>query len=247
MNVTGIKTDKITADSVSLRDILEKYISSFEENSVLAVTSKIISICEGRIVKTGTIDKHELIEKESDFFIPPSESKYDVTLTIKRNLLIPSAGIDESNGNGYFILWPSDPQTTANRVREYICKRFGLEKIGVIITDSRTSPLRWGTTGTSLAHSGFSALNNYIGKPDIFGRLLEMTKANVADSLAESAVLVMGEGREQTPLAVISDIPFVQFQSRNPTDEEIKNLNIEINDDVYAPILTSVKWKKKRL
>ena len=245
MIVVSIKTDKITPQSATLEGILDKHISFFEEKSILAITSKIVSMCEGAVVKTGVIDKHKLIEREADLFLLPSESKYDVTLTIKRNLLVPSAGIDESNGNGYFILWPPDPQATANWIREYLCKRFRRKHVGVIITDSRTSPLRWGTTGAALAHSGFSALNNYIGKPDIFGRLLQMTKANIADSLAESAVLVMGEGREQTPLAIISDVPFVQFQERNPTDEEINNLKIEIEDDVYAPILTGVKWKKK--
>jgi F420-0:gamma-glutamyl ligase len=39
-----------------------------------------------------------------------------------------------------------------------------------------------------------------------------MTKVNVADALAAAAVLVMGEGSEQTPLVVIGDVPFVTFQ-----------------------------------
>lgn len=245
MQVTSIKTQKVT-DKGDLLKFLDKHISEFHEHWVLVVTSKIISIQQGRVVKTESVDKHDLIEKEAEYFIPPSQSKYDVTLTIKHNLIVPSAGIDESNGNGYYILWPSELQKTANEIREYLCKRFALEEVGVIISDSRTSPLRWGTTGAALAHSGFAALNNYIGQPDIFGRLLEMTKANIADGLAVSAVLVMGEGKEQTPLAVISDIPFVTFQGRNPSDDELKNLEINIEDDVYAPILTVASWKKKK-
>jgi putative folate metabolism gamma-glutamate ligase len=241
MKVTSIKTEKITSTG-PLTKILDTYISEFPENSILVITSKIVSICEGRVVKTNDADKHKLIEKEAELFIPPSESKYDVTLTIKHNLIVPSAGIDESNGNGYFILWPSDPQKTANDVREYLVRRFNISHAGVIVSDSRTSPLRWGTTGAAIAHSGFSALNNYIGTPDIFGRLLEMTKANIADGLAVSAVLVMGEGKEQTPLAVISDIPFVQFQNRNPSEKELKDLMISMKDDVYAPILTAASW-----
>jgi dihydrofolate synthase / folylpolyglutamate synthase len=244
MNIHAIKTEKITPGA-SLNGIIDTYVTDLRENSILAITSKIVSICEGRMIKTDAADKHELIEKEADLFLPPSQSKYDVTLTIKRNLLVPSAGIDESNGNGYFILWPSDPQASANRVREYVCKRFNVKHAGVIITDSRTSPLKWGTTGTMLAHSGFIALNNYIGKPDIFGRLLEMTKANIADSLAGSAVMVMGEGNEQTPMALIRDVPFVQFQSENPTQKELDDLKICIDDDIYAPLLNGVKWKKK--
>jgi putative folate metabolism gamma-glutamate ligase len=245
MNVTAIKTEKIVLKSGDLFTLLDKYISSFKEKSVLAVTSKIVAICEGRVVKIGSMPKNHLIEKEAEFFLPPSQSKYNVTLTIKQNVLAASAGIDESNGNGYYILWPKDPQETANTIRNYLCKRFSISHAGVIITDSRSFPLRWGTTGVSIAHSGFKALNNYIGTPDIFGRIMEMTKSNVADAISESAVAVMGEGKEQTPLAIIGDVPFVQFQKRNPTQNEIASLRIGIHDDLYAPLLTAIPWKKR--
>jgi len=244
MNIYVIQTDRVTKDTGGIDTLLDKSIQTLEENSVLVVTSKVISICEGRIVKIGSINKDTLIENEAEYYLPHTKSKYDVTLTINHNLLVPTAGIDESNGNGYYILWPKDPQKSANRIREYVVKRFSLTNVGVIITDSRSSPLRWGTTGVALSHSGFLALNNYIGEPDIFGRTLTMTKANIADGLAMGAVTIMGEGREQTPLAIITDVPFVQFQKRNPNKEEIKGLRINIVDDVYAPLLTMADWKK---
>jgi dihydrofolate synthase / folylpolyglutamate synthase len=245
MNVAAIKTEKIVSTSGNIFTILDKYITEFNEKSVLAVTSKIVAICEGNIVQIGKTSKDSLIEKEAEYYLHRTINKYDVTLTIKRNLLAASAGIDESNGNGYYILWPKDPQKTANAMREYLCKRFSLKYAGVVITDSRSFPLRWGTTGVSIGHSGFAALNNYIGSPDIFGRTMQMTKSNVVDALAESAVAVMGEGVEQTLLAIICDVPFVKFQDRNPTKEEIEGSHIDINDDLYAPLLTAVPWKRK--
>lgn len=244
MNVIALKTQKIVPGRISLYEILNKYLKTFEENSVLAITSKIISICEGRVVKTNGIDKEELVEKEADLVLEGYNSKYGIVLTIKNGLLVPTAGIDESNGNGYYILWPQNSQETANDVRKYLCKRFRIKKAGVIITDSKTTPLRWGTSGVAIAHSGFLALKDYIGKPDIFGRKLKVTKANMMDALAASAVLVMGEGDEQTPLAVIMDIPFVKFKDRNPAKKELEDLKISISDDLYAPLLKSVKWKK---
>ena len=54
----------------------------------------------------------------------------------------------------------------------------------------------------------------------------------------------MGEGDEQLPLAVITNAGFVHFQKRNPTKKELENLKIELEDDVYASFLTSVKWRK---
>ncbi len=247
MHITSIKTNKVIRGQDVLVDILDRYLKTCPENSVLAVTSKIVAICEGRVVSVTDTDKDELIKQESDYYLPRTASKYDTMLTINRNILIPAAGIDESNGNGYYILWPADPQKSANTVREYLKKRFGLHQVGVIITDSKTTPLRWGTTGISLAHSGFAALNSYIQKPDIFGRNLKMTKANVTDALSAAAVLAMGEGNEQTPLALMEDLPFVKFQPRNPIQKELQELHIALEDDVYAPVLMGARWKKGKV
>mgnify|MGYP001588028915 CR=1 FL=1 len=244
MKIFSIKTHKIKPYKQNLFAILDKYLTSLNEESIFVITSKIVSICEGRVVKLGEIDKKELIKKEAEYFLPPEKNKYNITLTIKGNFLIPTAGIDESNGNGYFILWPKDPQETANEVRQYLKDKFFIKKLGVIITDSKTAPLRWGTTGVGIAHSGFAALKNYIGKPDIFGRKLKVTKANVLDALAVSAVLIMGEGKEQTPLAIIEDIPFIKFQNRNPSKKELKDFRIDMKDDLYGPLLDSLKWKR---
>ncbi len=244
MKVTPIKTHKITEKSKNLFAILDKYVPSMKEGSVLAITSKIIAICQGRIIKDEGQSKDELVEKEADLFLLASENKYGVSISIKDNLMVASAGIDKSNGNGYFILWPENSQQVANKVREYLSKRFKLKKVGVIITDSKGTPMRWGVVGAGLAHSGFSALNNYIGTPDIFGEILHVTRVNVVDGLSAAAVLEMGEGKEQTPLAIIEDLPYVQFQDRNPTADELKNISISLDEDIYGPILKRAPWKK---
>ena len=88
------------------------------------------------------------------------------------------------------------------------------------------------------------ALKDYIGSPDIFSRTMHVTKSNIAEGLAASCVLVMGEGNEQTPIATISDVPFIDFVDRNPTPNELKFLLIDKDDDVYGSILGSVPWKK---
>ena len=74
--------------------------------------------------------------------------------------------------------------------------------------------------------------------------LKKLSKVNVVDALATAAVLQMGESNEQTPLAIITDVPFVQFQNRNPTEQELQALPISIEDDVYAPLLQSTAWIK---
>jgi dihydrofolate synthase / folylpolyglutamate synthase len=244
MKVIPIRTHKITAKDQNLIKILDKYLVSLEERSILAITSKIVAITEGRLVQMSKVDKDELIKQESQFYLPREANPYNVSFTIAHNMLAATAGIDESNANGHYILWPKDSQKTANTIRVYLKKRFNLKNVGVIITDSKTSPLRWGVTSVALAYSGFQPLKDYIGKKDLFGRKFEFEKLSIIDSLAGAASVVMGEGAEQTPLAVINDLPFVKFQDRNPTSKELKDLCISIDEDLYGPFLKQVKWRK---
>lgn len=244
MNVTPVKTHKITIKDKDILEVLDKYLPALAENTVIAVASKIIAICEGRIAKMGEVEKDTLIEKEADFFLPRSGNKYGVALTITQNHLVATAGIDESNGDGYYILWPKDLQKSANTIREHLKKKHTVKNIGVIITDSRTTPLRWGVTGLAIAYSGINPLHSYVGQGDIFGRTMEFTQESIVDGLASAATVTMGEGAEQTPLAIITGIPFVEFQDRNPTQEELDRLKIEPSNDLYAPLLTNVPWEK---
>ena len=244
MQIKAIKTEKITPGSIGLFELLDKYISQLEDGSIVAITSKVVSICEGRVVPVSEANKDDLIKQEADMYLPKETNNYNLYLTIKNNILAVSAGIDESNANGYYVLWPKDPQDTASKVRNYLKTKFNLKKLGVIITDSKTTPLRWGVSGIAIAYSGFKPLKDLIGTPDIFGRNLKMTKVAVMDNLAVAAAQVMGEGNEQTPIAVITDVPFVDFQDRNPTTEELNELKISIEDDVYAPILKGAKWNR---
>ena len=244
MIVTPVKTHKITQKDKDILKILDRYVKKLSEKSIVAITSKIISMTEGRIVKIGDVDKDELIKKESMYYLPRTDNPYNVSLTITRGTLVATAGIDESNANGFYVLWPKDPQKTANKIREYLIKKFNLKNIGVIITDSRTTPLRWGVTAIAIAYSGFKPLKDYIGKKDIFGRTIEYTKMSIMDNLAGACALVMGEGNEQTPIAVVQDIPGIVYQSGNPTKKELKEIQITIEKDLYGPLIKSVNWKK---
>ncbi len=245
MIVTAYKTKKVVTGS-QLLPLLDKYLPRLQEQSVVVVTSKIISICQGRVVKNdGSVDKKRLIQCEADLYMEDAANeKWGIILTVKNDTLVASAGIDESNGNGYFILWPEDPPRAAREIWQHLRQQHGVKDLGVIITDSHTAPLRWGTSGIGIAWCGFEPLHSYIDTPDIFGRNLHVTKASVLDGLAAAAVLVMGEGKEQTPLAVVTDVPFVQFTDHSPTAQEIKNFHITLTEDIFAPLIDSPRWKK---
>lgn len=247
MKVTAVKTHKIIPQKdTDLYKILDQYLPNLKEKTIVAISSKIVAICEGRFVPTNESKREDLVPKEADYYIPADLNKYGVTVSIKENILVASAGIDESNGSGFWILWPKSPQQSANKIREYLKKKFNLKNVGVIITDSTMSPLRGGTKGISIAHSGFLPLKNYIGTPDLFGHQLKVTKANIADSLAASAVLVMGEGAEQTPIVVIEDTPSLEFVARNPKNSELAELKYKMEDDIYSSFLLNAPWEKGR-
>lgn len=200
------------------------------ERSILAITSKIVSLAEGCLVPLESIDKKSLIKREADVYL--GEIGHGVSLTIKHGLLVAAAGIDESNSeNGDYIVYPRDPYASAENLRKGLMKRLGLRELGVILTDSRTGPLRLGVVGVSLSYAGFHPLRNMIGQNDIFGRPLKMTKINLTDSLAAAAVLMMGEAAEKCPLAVIQNPP-VEF-----TDTPARSdLEVSPSEDMYLPL-----------
>ena len=73
-----------------------------------------------------------------------------------------------------------------------------------------------------------------------------MEQLNIMQSVTAGAVMEMGEGDEQTPLGLVSDIQNIEFLDHVPTETEIAALQIEMEDDAYAPILEKADWKKGR-
>lgn len=244
MNVTSVRTHKITARDKSLNHILDQCIKKLDERSIVVIVSKIVAITDGRVLNPENVNKDELIKKEADWYLPKELHKHGFYITIKNNYLTYSSGIDESNTNGKIALWPKNAQITANMVRAHLQKKFKIKQIGVIITDMAAIPLKWGLIAGALSYSGFEPLKDLRGKPDVFGRKYEFTKVGILNGLAAAAGVVMGEGNEQTPIGIITDIPFVEFVNRNPTKAELKAQIIEPSEDLFGPLLTSVAWKK---
>ena len=194
------------------------------------VTSKIVAIAEGRVADGK--DKEKLIRQESTHALKTKR----VWLTIKDGMLIANAGIDDSNGNGKLVLLPKDSFKSANKIRSSLLQNYKIRKLGVIISDSVVMPLRAGVVGIALGYAGFKGVRDYRGKKDLFGRKFKFSQTNVADSLATAAALVMGEGAECKPLAVISDAPVIFSIT---TDK--KEIQIPTKDDMYKPLLSVLK------
>src|SRR3990167_8860098 len=241
MNIQPIRT-RVFTESEDLVQFIVQHVPVLKNGSVLAVTSKIVALAEGSVVRaTNARAKEAIIRAESEWQLQAKHGK----LTLKDGLLMWNAGIDESNAKGNIILLPKDSFKVAEQLRRKLSKLYKVKLLGVVITDSRVMPLRAGVVGVALGYAGFRGLRDYRGKDDIFGRKLKFTQTDIADSLATAAVLVMGEGKEQKPLCVIEDAP-VEFSEKINR----KELTIAPKDDMYRPLFgkmpkTAVRKKRR--
>lgn len=237
-----VRTRRILPPKDDFSDVLD-HLPRLRERDIVFITSKILAIHQGRCVKIGSADKKRLIKREAEAFVPSRHRYGDFLLTIKDSTLIPSAGIDESNGNGYYILWPRHTQKLLKEIRDRLIKKNRIRKLGVVATDSHTTPLRWGVMGISIGSVGIEPLADYRGKKDIFGRRLKYTQANVVDTLSAIAVLLMGESGERTPIAILRSAPNVQFTNKDTR----KNLLIPPKKDIYSPLLGQFRAKHSKI
>jgi len=231
MQIKAIKT-RIFHENEDLFSFIFKYVKKIPEKSVLVVTSKVVSLAEGRTIEyKNKKQKVELIKKESSLAI---NTKL-VWLTIKDGIVMADAGIDESNGDGQLIFLPKKSFFSAKKIRALLCAKYKVKNLGVIISDSGLVAFRSGVIGLALGYAGFKGVKSYKGKKDIFGRKFIYQKVNVADSLATAATLCMGEGNERQPLVLVKNAPVIFTAKTNK-----KEINFKKKEDIYAPLFNKI-------
>lgn len=249
MRATPLSSRPFVPPRDDLRAHLCESIEAIPERSVLAISSKVVAIGQGRCVAIPEgadpkAFKDEVAIREAEYYIPRPVSTQSASrlFTLKDHTLIGSAGVDESNGNGYLILHPEDAMGAAHEIRAFLAEHFDVQELGVLITDSTSTPMRNGTIGITLGYAGFRAQYDYRGTPDIFGRLVRSERMNVADCLASVATVSMGEGGECTPFVVIDDIPHIEF-AETEADDPFLTLSVSLEEDVFSPFFKDAPWQ----
>lgn len=234
MQLISLKTRIMNPPKDDLFGVLDGVDFDFHEKDVFVVTSKVVSIHQGRtVLNDGSVTKDELIEREAEAILAHRKvAGGQVIVTRKNHTIISSAGIDESNANGYFVLWPEHIQDFAKELQQYLKSRFHVKQCGVVITDSHSTPLRYGAIGVGIGFYGFIPIKDYRGHEDIFGRKFQVQRANVVDGIAAAAVLAMGEGAETTPAAIVRGLEGVDFVEGDFYDHWF----VPENEDVYYPM-----------
>jgi F420-0:gamma-glutamyl ligase len=228
MIIRAVKTG-IFKEKQNLADFVCGHIPEIKDKSVIAVSSKIAALAQGRTAPRRLMDK--LIKNEAQYYKKTALCYF----TIKDAMVMTNAGIDRSNIKDKISLLPKDPYKTADDLRKILLKRYKVKNLGIIITDSMILPLRAGVITAAIAYSGFKGVKNYIGKKDIYGRKLKMTLVDAADSLAAAAGVTMGEGAEKTPLAVIEDAPVRFINETNPGE-----IKYPLKRDLYYPFFKTL-------
>lgn len=243
MKFISVTTRAFLPPRDNIYDLLDKYLPRLVDGDIIVITSKVLAIHQGRCVKIKpAVKKDELIKKEADAYISRRRVPLRaVILTLKQHTLIPSAGIDESNGNGYYILWPRKVNSLLKEIHRYLRRKHHLKRLALIATDSHTIPLRYGVIGISIGFYGLEPLFDYRGKEDIFGKKLIMTRSNIVDALAAMSVLLMGEAKERRPIFIIRGAKFITFTKKDTW----RDLIIPQQIDLYAPLLKAFRQHGK--
>lgn len=220
----GIKTPIIKAGD----DLVQVLEASLQAAGIVPVNGDIfvlaesaVGTAENRIVDLAGIrpgeralslgEKYGIDPREMELVLQECDELFGgvfgAALTITKGVLSPNAGIDASNApEGHVVLLPKDPRKSSESIRKGLEQRYSC-RLGVIIGDSRTQPLRLGCTGIALGVSGFVPVEDARGTNDIYGKPLRITYKAVADNLVSAAELIMGEAGETVPCVLIRGAP----------------------------------------
>lgn len=227
MQLIPIKTRVVNPPQDDLFEVFDESLKDIQEKDIIVISSKIVAIGEGNCVPVEGTDKQALVEAEAELAIP--RAYWPSPLTIKCNAFIGTAGIDESNAAGYFVLLPKNPFESAEKIYNYIKEKYKLREFGVVISDSHSSPLRRGATGISIGYWGFAPTINHVGEEDIFGRELRIEVTNLVDGIAAGANVVMGETDERQPIVIARGVPSVTYVDGNKKDDHM----VALEEDTF--------------
>jgi len=204
-----------------IADALEREGIRLQDGDVLVVAQKIVSKAEDRFVALATVTPSarateiaretgkdprlvEVILSESKRVV---RTRRDLIIVEHRlGIVLANAGVDQSNVGSdaahRVLLLPRDPDASARALRDTLATRYGCD-IAVVVNDSVGRAWRRGTVGIALGAAGLPSLLDLRGQPDMFGRQLRSSIVGLADEIAATASLMMGQAAEGRPVVLI--------------------------------------------
>lgn len=231
-------------------DDLDSEGFELEDNDVLVVSQKIVSKADGLLVdlasmkpgpKARLLAKRtgkdarlvELILRDSSRVLRADHQA--IIVQRKDGFVCLNAGVDKSNvdGKATYSRLPENADSSAHKLRIRLEELSG-KQLGVIIADTFSRPFRVGQAEFALGVSGIEPIVDYRGQEDLFGYKLRFKFVGLGDEIAAAAELVMGQGTEQTPVAIVRGLP--RF-TRRESDGASKKLLLGRKRDLFSRIL----------
>lgn len=198
-----------------LAALLAAAAGRFADGDVLVVAHKIVSKAEGRTVDLDDVQpgeralalgtEHgkdprlvEVILGESTEIV---RSRPGVLICrTHHGYVCANAGVDQSNAGGRVVLLPRDPDASARALRARLRELTGVAP-GIVVADSFGRAWRLGQCDVAIGVAGLAPAEDWRGRRDANGRVLEATVIAVADAAAAAADLARAkDGREPAVL-----------------------------------------------
>jgi coenzyme F420-0:L-glutamate ligase / coenzyme F420-1:gamma-L-glutamate ligase len=179
--------------------------AELSDGDVLVVAHKVVSKAEGRVRRLDEIEPGErastlarehgkdprlvqaVLDESAELLRAVDGTLICVT---HHGFVCANAGVDQSNASeeGELLLLPQDPDGSAARLRAGIAELLGVRP-AIVIADSFGRAWRLGQADVAIGVAGLAPLDQWIGRPDAFGRELRVTSIAVADCVAAAADL----------------------------------------------------------
>jgi len=222
---------------------------SIEDGDILVVAQKIVSKAEGRVFQLEDIKPSErareiakITWKNPNFVELVLREAQKIVKTSPETLIVETedgivcinAGIDKSNveGEDSYALLPKDADESAKKIRKGIMELTG-KRVAVIISDTYSRPFRKGQVDFAIGVAGINPFKDYRGKKDLYDYVLKVKNIAVVDEIAAAAELVMRQGSEGIPVAIVKNLNRAELTERC----SIKDLFISKQEDLFKGTL----------
>ncbi len=200
-------------------DATEKQKTPLQDKDIIVITHVAVSKAEGNVINLDEVVPSkraeeiaqktrkdpalvEVILRETKEIIRIGQNS--IITETKSGIICANAGVDRSNvaGNRNVVPLPKNPNASAQNIRQEIKRLTGVN-VAVIISDTHGRPFRMGEINVAIGVAGIKPIRDRRGEKDLFGYVLRIKQTNIADELASSAELVIGQANEGVPVALI--------------------------------------------
>jgi coenzyme F420-0:L-glutamate ligase/coenzyme F420-1:gamma-L-glutamate ligase len=250
MGLEGFPLVKTGDDlAVLIIQAAEKEQVSIDDGDILVVSQKVVSKANGRVTQLKTVKPSkkalavarktskdprfvELVLEETANIVKASAEI--LIVENKGGLVCINSGVDKSNVPGVdsYTSLPQDSDESARKLRTQIMRLTG-RKVAVIICDTYSRPFRRGQVEFAIGLAGIHPFKDYRGKRDLYHHLLRVKNVAVADEIAAAAELVMGQGDEGIPIAIVKNVKRVERDGSFSAE----SLNISREEDLFRETL----------